>query len=68
VTYGTQSNRNRGSISVYFRFCRDECLRLWADLDRLHDSRSDSRSDSGRDSRSDSRSDSGRDSGRDSDD
>jgi len=46
--YGIQGNRNSGSIGVYFGFCRDECLRCWADLDRL----SGSRSDFGNDSRS----------------
>ena len=54
--YGIQGNRNSGSIGVYFGFCRDECLRCWADLDRLSGSRSDfgngSRSDFGNDSRS----------------
>jgi hypothetical protein len=35
--YGLQGNRNRGSIGVYFCFCRDERLRRRADLDRLRD-------------------------------
>jgi hypothetical protein len=39
--YCIQENRNSGSIGVYFRFCRDECLRRWADLDRLFHSGSD---------------------------
>jgi len=39
--YGIQDNRNSGSIGVYCWFCGDECLRLWADLDRLRDSGSD---------------------------
>jgi hypothetical protein len=39
--YGKQGNRNSDSIGVYFCFCRDECLRLWADLNRLLDSGSD---------------------------
>jgi hypothetical protein len=43
--YGTQGNRNSGSIGVYFRFCWDECLRRWADLNRLRDSGGDSGGD-----------------------
>ena len=39
--YCIQENRNSGSIGVYFRFCRDERLRLWADLDRLYHSGSE---------------------------
>jgi hypothetical protein len=39
--YRIQENCNSGSIGVYFRSCRDECLRRWADLDRLRDSGSD---------------------------
>jgi hypothetical protein len=39
--YGIQENRNSGSIGVYFRSCRDECLRRWADLDRHNDFGSD---------------------------
>jgi hypothetical protein len=69
--YGIQGNRNSGSIGMYFRFCRDECLRRWADLDRLNDSGNESGNDpgsnSGNDSDSDSDSDSGSDSGSDSD-
>jgi hypothetical protein len=36
-----EENRNSGSIGVYFRLCRDQCLRLFAELERLHDSGSD---------------------------
>jgi hypothetical protein len=57
--YEIQRNRNSGSIGVYFRFCRDECLRRWADLDRLRDSGNDSGGDSGGDSGNDSGNDSG---------
>jgi hypothetical protein len=50
VTYGIQRNRNRGSIGVYFCFSRDECLRLFAELDRLRESGSELDSDSDGDS------------------
>jgi hypothetical protein len=65
--YGIQRNRNSGSIGMYSRFCRDECLRRRADLDRLRDFDNDSRNDSRNDSGSDSDSGSGNDSDSDSD-
>jgi hypothetical protein len=64
--YGIQRNCNSSSIGLYFRFCRDECLRRWAGLDRLSNSGNDSGSDSGNDSGNDSGSGSSNDSGNDS--
>ena len=52
--YGIQGNCNSGSIGVYFNFCRDECLRRRADLDRLRDYSNDSGNNSGNDSPNDS--------------
>jgi hypothetical protein len=67
--YGIQGNRNSGAIGVYSRFCSDECLRRWAELDRLgNNSCSDSGNNSCSDSGSNSCSDSGSDSGGDSKD
>ena len=63
VTYGIQRNRNRGSIGVYFCFSRDECLRLFAELDRLRESGSELDSDSDGDSDGDSDSESDGESG-----
>jgi hypothetical protein len=63
--YGIQGNRNSGSISVCFRCCRDECLRL--QLDQPLESDSNSGGESGGESGSNSNRDSNSFSGNSSD-